>query len=200
MSWVKFHEELTQGSKRAIPRSARFVFLELSLKCRPGRGRVEIRNDVPDVEAVCDLLGGTSADRREIAKSIATLVSRDVAMLDFDSQSGRRWLVIRSWEVWNEPDTSTERMRKHREKKRSQVAGDASRDVTGVTPHVTPSVTCDGPRGEGEESKREINPPKPPLGGAVPSAPEIEPRPPLKMAIKLTAPSWWAKAPEGEAK
>lgn len=184
MSWVKFHEELTQGAKRSIPRSARFVFLELSLKCRPGRGRVEVRSDVSEVEAVCDLLGGTSADRREIAKSLASLVSRDVAMVDFVSQNGRRFLVIRSWEVWNEPDTSTERMRKHREKKRSQVAGDASRDVTGVTHHVTPAVTCDGPRGEGEE--REINPPKPPQGGAAPSGPET-PRP----RIQLTAKPWY---------
>ena len=43
MAWVPFHQELTEGAKRDISRSSRFIYLELSLLARRGRGVIKLR-------------------------------------------------------------------------------------------------------------------------------------------------------------
>lgn len=165
-AWVKFHEELTQGAKRALPRAARFVFMELSLKCRPGRGRVELRPGVPDLVAVHELLGSvTRSDKIEVSRSLELLTFGDDPCVVLERHGESLALIIPSWEAWNAFDKSAERMRKLRSAKKTCDAN--------VTRHGDGSVTVrDGARGE--ERRIEEIPPKPPLGGGVPAAPESE--------------------------
>ena len=127
MSWVKFHDELTQGAKRGLPRATRFVFLELCLLARKGRGVVQLPLGMRDVDAVCDLLGG---ERREIVRALATLTARaseaDEPMVRFESTPSGRALVIAKWEKWNKVDDSAARVQRYRERRN----GDGGEDVT----------------------------------------------------------------------
>ena len=52
MVWVKFHDKLCKGAKRGLPRAVRFVFMELCLEARPGRGVMSLPVGMPDLDAL----------------------------------------------------------------------------------------------------------------------------------------------------
>lgn len=188
-AWVKFHEELTMGSKREIPRATRFIFMELSLKCRPGRGSVDLRTDMPVLDSVCELLGSvTRSDRLEVRFALARLTEGEdplLKVIEIGGGSRRRSICIPSWEVWNAIDLSTERVQKFREKKRqpstSEGAAVAAKPdnetrFTSVSKRVSP-VAPETERNavRSEEIRGDKNTPlSPPTGGASPAAPESE--------------------------
>ena len=128
MSWVKFHDELTQGAKRGLPRSARFVYLELCLLARKGRGVVVLPVGMRDVDAVCDVLGG---DRTEVRKALTLLSLRSSPevepMIRFEDAPAGRALVIVAWEKWNKVDDSAARVARYREKRNAAETEDVTR-------------------------------------------------------------------------
>lgn len=124
MVWVKFHEELRRGAKRGLPRAVRFVFLELCLEARPGRGAMDLPVGMNDLDALHDVLGG---NRKEISDAVRLLTTipkatsdepEPRAMIELTGEEGARRLTIPSWEAWNSqyerPGSSTERSRKSR--------------------------------------------------------------------------------------
>jgi hypothetical protein len=137
MVWVQFHDALRKGRKRALSRATRFIYMELSLEARPGRGVIELRADVSIAAAVHDLIGG---DRREIDRAMPALMEEqpeDRAMIEIEESPGLRRLVVVAWESWNAVDISTERVRKHREEKKK---ARRETDETRFTP-VSETVT-----------------------------------------------------------
>lgn len=143
-SWVKFHEELTKGAKRALTRATRFIYMELSLRARPKRGVIDLRPDVSVVDAIHEELGGGTRERREVAEAwprLSTAPDGEDAMVVLHEGPGWRRLVLPSWESWNTVDVSTERVRKHRDAKRnatkrpqSPPIGTTETEVKRVTP------------------------------------------------------------------
>jgi hypothetical protein len=120
MAWVKFHDELRRGAKRGLPRAVRFVFLELCLETRPGRGVIALPAGMTDVEAVHDMLGGS---RREIVESLKQLTAgAEPMVLILDGPDGRT-LAIPSWAAWNSTDISSARVQKLRERRRGEQNG-----------------------------------------------------------------------------
>lgn len=128
MSWIKFHDELTQGAKRGLPRAARFVYLELCLLARKGRGVVVLPVGMRDVDAVCDVLGG---DRAEIRKALTLLSLRSSPevepMIRIEDTPAGRALVIVAWEKWNKIDDSAARVARYRERRNESVTEDVTR-------------------------------------------------------------------------
>lgn len=144
--WVKFHDALRKGAKRAIPKSSRFVFLELCIEARPLLGEIDLRTDMDTGDAVHDLLGG---DRDENRKAVTDLLRAGMMRVDTTTDGTR--LVIPSWEHWNKADESTERVKRWREKKKRAPVTE-TQDVT--LRNVTPTVT---ETGRGEERRVEKN-------------------------------------------
>ena len=105
--WVKFHREITQGSKRGIPRAIRFVLMELSLACRPLRGRVELPVGMTDVDGVHDLVGGK---RREVVDAIQVFTtdgtSKRPPSVVIMGPSGARLLTMPRWRAMQQPPWS----------------------------------------------------------------------------------------------
>lgn len=137
MSWIKFHSELTENAKRGLPRAVRFVYLELSLLARKGRGVVPLPVGMRDTDAVCDLLGG---DRREVVKALTVLTAKPSASAEpmvriEDAEDGGRQLVVTSWEKWNRVDESAARVQRYRERRND--------DVTRYTPVTDPPSSAD---------------------------------------------------------
>jgi hypothetical protein len=129
-NWIRFHAELRKGKHRGVPRALRFVFLELCLEARPGRGTVELPLGMDLLDGVHDLLGG---NRREVQQALEIYLAGpdpEAPTLVTDGPKGSLRLVIPSWEKWNPIDSSAERMRRLRENRALKSAGDASRDVT----------------------------------------------------------------------
>jgi hypothetical protein len=121
MSWIKFHSALNQGDKRAIPREARYIYLELSLLAREFNGVVPISKRLDVVDAIHDLIGG---DRRQIEDSIEYLFhsdENDEPMLSVAHDGTKRVIRINAWQSWNVSDDSAERVRRYREKKKNDV-------------------------------------------------------------------------------
>lgn len=134
--WVKFHAALADGSKRSIKRATRFIFMELSLRARKKKGKVDLRHDLPLADAVHDLLGGGSRERREVTEAMPALTSAapgDDPMILVSEGPGFRQIVIPSWEAYNRVDDSSERVRQHRENKKKEA-------VQGVAETKTRSV------------------------------------------------------------
>lgn len=117
MTWIKFHEELNRGAWRGVPRAVRYVFLELSLLCRPLRGSVSLPLGMGALEGVLDLLGG---DRREVKAALEFLTSGDSPTVVVEGDPGRLTLRIPHWERWNTVDNSAERVRRHRQEAKRQ--------------------------------------------------------------------------------
>jgi len=127
--WVKFHAELTQGAKRALPRATRFIFMELSLKSRKKRGTLDVRHDLPLVDAIHDVLGGGAKEKREIAEAVPYLTTApdgDDAMVVVLEGPGWRRLMLPSWEAYNRVDDSKERAQRYRDKKKRQAIDSVS--------------------------------------------------------------------------
>lgn len=152
--WIKFHAELTKGAKRGLPRSVRFVYLELSLLSRPGSGSIDLATGMSDCAAVSDMLGGNS---REVREAVALLSAGDDPMIRFEGPKDRRRLIIVAWERWNErPGRSTERVQRHR-----------NAHVTRYTPVTNGDETVaersgNAPRGEREKRREDPHPQTPP--------------------------------------
>lgn len=160
MVWVRFHEELTLGAKRGIPRALRFVLMELSLKARPLGGEIELPCGMSDVDAVHDLLGG---DRVEIEEALRRFTSGRDPVLSYRDEDDRRFLLIPSWAKWNPggeaPGASTARSRKHRSTKVAQEsatteqrAGNAA--ATPVALPLQPTCNADATLTRGEEREK----------------------------------------------
>lgn len=113
--WVKCHAALTKGAKRALPRATRFVFLELLLEARDLDGSVEIRMDLDLPAAVYDVIGGNLI---EIAEALSALAA--VGMIVVEALGDGRFITIPSWDRWNKIDSSTARVAKWRDKKRTE--------------------------------------------------------------------------------
>lgn len=114
--WAKFHQSLREGAKRSLPRATRFIFLELSLISRPGKGRLRVAHGIDLVDALHDVIGGS---RTEIAEAITLLSQPDddgVPMLRVEEAERSRWLVLPKWAKYAAADTSTERSRRFRGK------------------------------------------------------------------------------------
>lgn len=130
MTWIKFHGELRQGKHRGIPRALRFVFLELSLLARPGRGELELPMGMKLLDGVHDLLGG---GRREVELALELYTAgpdSKAPSLLVEGEEGAWRLKIPSWEKDNQLDSSAGRMRRLRENRALRNDCDASRDVT----------------------------------------------------------------------
>lgn len=177
MPWVKFHAELCEGAKRGLPRAVRFIFMELSIKARTGRGSLELPVGMSDLDALQDVLGG---DRREVKEALRALTAGPDPMVVLDGEERARTLVIPSWGRWNAgateaPGASTERSRRHR----AAVAGHGNGEATGRQRPLHDDATVeqragnDRPSGEKrrEEEIRGEDPPNPPAGGGASKAP-----------------------------
>lgn len=159
MTWIKFHGELRQGKHRGIPRALRFVFLELCLEARPGKGTLELPMGMKLLDGVHDLLGGS---RREVQLALELYTAGpdpSSPSVLVEGLEGSLRLVIPSWETWNSLDSSAERMRHLRKNRALSSGGDASRAVTPVT-----AVTLLDQR-RGEEIRGDQIPPTPQAGG-----------------------------------
>ena len=86
---------------------------------------MEIRADLDVPAAVYDIIGGNLT---EIAEAVSALTGN--GMLRVEDIDGERFVTIPSWERWNRPDTSTDRVKRHRERKRDETHGTFQR-VTG---------------------------------------------------------------------
>jgi hypothetical protein len=139
--WVKFHKELTLGAKRSMPRAARFIFMELSLLARPRGGTLDVRHDLPIVDAIHDTLGGGVRERKEVVDAWPRLTAApagDSPMVLVVEGEGWRRILIPSWEAYNTVDDARSRAQRYRDKKKdAAISGayepasrDASRDVT----------------------------------------------------------------------
>lgn len=180
MSWIKFHEELTRAAKRGLPRAVRFIYLELSLLARAGRGTVALPEGMGDLEGMVDLLGG---DRKEVLLAHKRLTAGAEPMIAFEGDEGARRIVVRTWGKWNRVDDSAERVKRHRAAKDETPPTPPSNGpvtrYTSVTPEVgNADVTAP------DQSRSD------PSGGAdaaAPSPPPAEPEQPAKRQRKATA-------------
>lgn len=184
MTWIKFHEELTKGAKRGIRRALRFVYLELSLLARPKAGRIELPLGMGDVEGVIDLLGG---DAREVRDAVRVFTSGPEPMLAFDGEPGARALIVTKWVRWNElPGSSTERVKRHRER--------SATEVKRVTPKIEtvdetePERIGNGPRVE--KSREDKNPPVSPPSGDAPKPDRSKRGTRCPTSTAAEAPAW----------
>jgi hypothetical protein len=126
--WVRFHRELCRGDKRGIPRALRFIYMEVSLECRPKRGHLVLTSMMGDVEALHDLLGG---DRAEITRAFRFFTSTTPPMWRVESDSGERRLYVYEWSKWNPVDpTGSERQQRKRDNDRDRPT-DSSRQDNG---------------------------------------------------------------------
>lgn len=122
--YVSFHEQLTEDDKDEIPRAVRFVYMEISLKVRQrgpdvrgDDGYVRIKRSLSDVDAIWDLIHG---DRTEIEAAVPILIREQ--MLRFERGGTEAYAVVPGWRRWNAL-TGQERVAKHRDAKREEVAG-----------------------------------------------------------------------------
>lgn len=146
--WVRFHEEITLGSKRGIKRALRFVYMELSLAARKSkvRGKILLPKGMSDLDAVHDVIGG---DRREIAAALKEFMSGEEPSLSFETLGTTdRYLVVTNWHRWNpNSDISTPRVEKHRAAHGQSVCVEESPALAAEcngAPDVTPSVSETG--------------------------------------------------------
>lgn len=154
--WVKCHSALTKGSKRALPRATRFVFLELLLEARDLDGSVEIRSDLDVPAAIYDLIGGSLG---EIAEAMSALSA--AGMVVVEQTDGGRFVTVPSWERWNRTEPSTGRVKRHREMKRTATFQDVS-PVSGCNKrNALEERRVEEIRGEERESAPVATPPPP---------------------------------------
>lgn len=199
--WVKFHDELCRGAKRGIPRAVRFVYMELSLLSRPGRGTIDLPVGMTPLAGVRDLLGGNA---KEVATALQLLTKSPDPMIRIEEDGTTSRLVVTKWETWNVLDASTARVQKHRQNKANKANGNA--DVTrymSVTPAFqslhseTGETQPDQIRVEEirEEREGEEGPPVAAPGGEPPGPPdgppgedrEPDPGEPAQTPLTLTA-------------
>jgi hypothetical protein len=139
MSWVKFHDELTEGTKRGLSRAVRFVYMELSLRARKTKGDIKLPSGMDPVDAVHDLLGG---DRKEIKTALATLTKPE------DEQNAPMIVIsgnvlrVTGWKKWNSVDDSKARVADFRKKQTEEIQGVES-PCNALHPVTTPAPPID---------------------------------------------------------
>lgn len=140
-NWVKFHDELRRGAKRGLTRSARFIFLELCIETRPGKGVIALPIGMSDLDAIHDMLGG---NKREIAEALPTLTAGTEPMIAVADGPDGRSLTVPSWNRWNAVDLSTARVTKHRKASRESDPDETveTREVKRMK-HVSPVSPSD---------------------------------------------------------
>ena len=116
MAFVNFHQELTEGEKRGLPRATRFVYMELSLKARPLRGVIPLARGMTDLHAVWDILGGS---KNEIKSALSMLTRGSDPLVKFENVGDLRTLVVVAWCRWNRNDKSTARVLRFRGKEKA---------------------------------------------------------------------------------
>jgi hypothetical protein len=97
MAWIPFDESLLKGKLRGLSRAARFVYCELALHARAGRGRIELPVGMDDIAAVHDVVGG---DRHELTCTLSQLAQFEIEgapLLGFEGPPGGRVLVVVGW-------------------------------------------------------------------------------------------------------
>lgn len=172
MTWIKFHSEICDGAKRGLPRAVRFVYLELSLKARPGSGLLALPLGMSDGEALQDLLGGNA---REVKEAHRLLTEGPEPMIAFDGEKGARRLIILSWQRWNAgvkeaPGASTHRSMRHRN-------GDATAAQRALQGDATVGQRSGNGRSSEEKRREEkINPPLVPPSVGSPAEPAPKPK------------------------
>lgn len=210
MSWVPFHSSLREGDKRGLPRAVRFVYLELSLLTRPSGGRLPLpRGFKSDLDAVHDILGG---DRREIRAALELLTTpldptdpRDEPMLRLSGPPERRILELPAHKRWVRPDTTAERVRRHRNRgfEQSPLVGESCNANEGVSETPSPVTDVTGQR-RGEERRgkereeTQTAAPAAPAGSSEPSITDPPPTKPGTIPLHLEPGSAAAKSPEAD--
>jgi len=188
--WVPFHRSLTRGTKRGLPRGARFVYLEIALEARHGDGRIRMPVGFPsDLDALHDMLGG---DKRELAAALKTLGAplpgEDEPMLRFEGEPACRSLVVVAFHDWAKAsETSTPRVRKHREAKAAAAA------LGNVPPETPRNVSPTVPVTPTQEEKREEETPLPPDGAKPVEGPRHLP----KSEVSEWGPHWMNRYASG---
>lgn len=151
MAWTPFHDELRQGAKRGLPRAVRFIFLELSLACRKGRGSVRLPVGMDDVDAVQDLLGGRRSEIEEALQMLTVPLPGEEdgqPMIVLDGPERARTIRIPCWSRWvgnkETPGASAIRMRRMRERVAGRDAPDHQDSGTYVRHIPSRYDFCDG--------------------------------------------------------
>jgi len=171
--WIKFHGSLRAGFWYGVPRSTRFVLLELSHEAKALGGIIELPHGATNhLDGLVDLLGG---NRRETRKAVSWLSSTEPPTVVFVTSTQRLTVEIPSWVARNSTTKSTERVRRHRQKlKDSASSGDnetprnnqgnggeekrgEERDETGVSRNAQLTLTSPEP----SKSKRKRSKPAP---------------------------------------
>ena len=130
--FVPFYVSITEGSKRALPRAVRFIFMEICAKARRDDGRVEIIADVELADALHDLLGGNAEEVRDAS---SRLFGGREPMLSAVEDEGKRWVEVTSWEAWRLGSAATERSRRWRAARKNTAE---TRDATAGNADATP--------------------------------------------------------------
>jgi hypothetical protein len=174
--WVPFHRALTRGTKLDLSRATRFIYLQLALEARQTDGKIRLPAALgSDVDAVHDLVRG---DRKEVVAALKALLvpltGETEPMLAFETERGCRTLVVVAFHEWAKAvDTSTARVKKHRDAKRLvvvAVAETAAHDQKQQVTHVSCETPCNVSSCVSvtaqirEEENRKEETPKPPQG------------------------------------
>jgi len=144
--WVKFHADYyLGGAARDLPRSARFVALEIDHRIRvegeidsDGTGRLRIPSHGTPAQALHEVLGGS---RQEIVSALPRLVAAGWLEVQEGSEPeghqgsrqkgtrgpGKRAVAVPSWGERNKVDESRERSARYRAKKKGS-AENVTRD------------------------------------------------------------------------
>lgn len=176
--WVKFWRGLLRGEKRRLSRATRFIYMELSLEARELGGDVVLSYGETDADKLHDLLGG---DREEVVEAVAELTvpldpeDPDCApMITFSGPPERRVCTVTAWESWNRlGGDSTERVARHREKKRRSKRLGLDPGNVHVTRYTRVSLSDVTPQREREKKREKENPLSPPWGGEVPDGVQV---------------------------
>lgn len=157
--WIPFYRSLTQGDKRGISRSSRFVYCELSLLARSTGGIVRLpRGFKTDADALHDILGG---NRSEIVRALTELTlvlnpadPEDEPMITLSGPNAARQICVTKHNAWVSTDKSTHRVQAHRARV-NQVSSSTSDEEKRVS--IVTVTEPDKRRGEEtREEKKEI--------------------------------------------
>lgn len=107
--YVRFHEELTEGPKADLSRSARFIYMELSLKARKMAGAIPLSRKGERWELIHKIING---DLQEIRAALPELEAEEMIEWDLDNHL----LRLPNWSKWNATDSSAERQARYRAK------------------------------------------------------------------------------------
>ncbi len=180
--WIKCHRSLMAGKWLGVPRSTRFLLLELATEAKPNGGWFDLPYGSDDpIEALVQMFSnGSRRDRKEVRDGARLLLELGTIEARTEHEPNTKRIHFPEFRVWNAVPSSTERVRAHRERDR------AAKQSRGVTPkcnvsHETHETSLEERRGE-ESSKT------PPLASL--EAPPKKPRAKTWRGTRL--PDGWA--------